>query len=261
MLIAIVMIHFGDVEVTRRNLTELRRKIGDNRLILLNNTAQDVRNLAGIIPRTSYIDNKTNIGFSRAVNKGITEAMKDKKIEAVLLMNNDLSLAFGSFAALVKTFNEKKYAGIVSPVLHHGGTLYDWGGKYNRWTGMVKHRNFEQKPKTVLHVDHVAGAAMLIRREVIEKIGLLDERFFLYYEDLDYCLRASRAGFTIHINPEAVAEHAVSAGSNAWKRTLYQWRSHIAFVIKHIPVSVYPTAFIIDFIFYPLVLIKAMLVR
>lgn len=227
-------------------------------MILINNTENDAGNLAEIIPGTTYIDNRNNVGFARAVNGGIEYAMKDAEVGAVLLMNNDLRLSFGSLDMLTKTFRDKKSAGIVSPVLHHGGTLYDWGGMYGKWTGMVRHSNFAQKPKTVLTVDHVAGAAMLIKREVIEKIGLFDEQFFLYFEDLDYCLRASQAGYTIHINPEVVAEHAVSAGSRVLVRTMHQWRSHISFVIKHMPRTVYPTALAVDFIFYPLALLKSL---
>ena len=92
---------------------------------------------------------------------------------------------------------------------------------------------------------------------MVDKIGLLDERFFLYYEDLDYCLRAARAGYEIRINPEVVAEHAVSAGSNLVARTMHQWRSHFLFLLKYLPVQVYPTALLFDLIFYPLILLKA----
>jgi hypothetical protein len=103
----------------------------------------------------------------------------------------------------------------------------------------------------------MAGAAMLISRELIGKIGNFDERFFLYYEDLDFCLRAREAGFTIHINPMIVGEHATSAGSNLVGRTMHQWRSHILFLLKYLPVKAYPTALVWDTIFYPLALLKA----
>lgn len=166
-------------------------------------------------------------------------------------MNNDLSLTFGSFAQLLLTFNKFPTAGIVSPVLHHQGG-YDWGGKYSKWSGMVRHKNWENKPKTTQTVAHVAGAAMLISRAVVDKIGLFDERFFLYFEDLDFCLRATSAGFTIHINPDVVAEHAVSSGSNVFSRTKHQWISHVKFVTKHLFKLSYPTAYLYDLLIYPL---------
>lgn len=261
MKIAIIVIHYGQLSTTRNCLLAIKQKITSHRLILINNTHEDIADLAKIIPETTLINNKTNFGFAKAVNQGISLASADPAIGAFLLMNNDLSFSFGSLDLLTKTFLTKPSCGIVSPILHHHQNLYDWGGKFNKWFGMVKHRNFEQRPKTILTVNHVAGAAMLIKREVVDKIGLFDERFFLYFEDLDYCLRAIKAGFTVHINPEVVAEHTISSSSNALSRTLNQWRSHIVFVAKYLPRTVYPTSLLTDIFFYPLITFKSLLFK
>jgi len=255
MKIVIIMLHFGKVATTKDCLNKLKSKIGNNTLVLINNTNDDVSELTKIIPKTIQIDNRSNLGFAKGVNQGISKALKDKTVEAIFLMNNDLSISYGNFNQLALTYGKFPTAGIVSPILHHPGG-YDWGGKFNEWTGMVKHKNWNNKPKTVQSVAHVAGAAMLIKRELIEKIGMLDERFFLYYEDLDFCLRALSAGYTIHINPDIVAEHEVSAGSSAMRRTRYQWKSHLQFCTKHVFKLVYPTAYLYDLIFYPLIIVK-----
>jgi GT2 family glycosyltransferase len=265
MKIAIIILHFGKIETTRACLRELSKKIDGNQLIIINNTPADITSLTKIVPHTILIDNRTNLGFAKGVNQGIRRALEDTSIEAVFLMNNDLTLSFGNFNQLALTYGKFPAAGIVSPILHHSGGpaspagVYDWGGQFNKWTGMVKHKNWGNKPKTILSVTHVAGAAMLIKKVVIEKIGMLDERFFLYYEDLDFCLRAFSADYTIHINPDIVAEHEVSAGSNALGRTRYQWRSHLQFVTKHLFKKVHPTAYLYDLIFYPLILVKIFL--
>lgn len=251
MRIAVIILHYGKLATTKHCLQELAKKIGDNRVILVNNTLDDCKGLTLVIPGTKLLSNPRNLGFATGVNKGLTLALKDPTITHFFLMNNDLVLSSGSFAQLGLTFSKFQTAGIVSPLLHHT-QLYDWGGKYNKWTGMVKHKNWENKPKTTQSVAHVAGAAMLISREVIEKIGLFDERFFLYFEDLDYCLRASSAGFSVHINPDVVGEHAVSAGSNVFSRTKHQWLSHFKFVTKHLFRLAYPTAYLYDFVIYPL---------
>jgi hypothetical protein len=256
MKIAVIIVHYGSVETTKACLKELKSKIADNQVILVNNTQDDITELTKIITGTKLINNPKNLGFGTGVNQGLTLASKDKSITHYFLMNNDLSISFGSLAQLLLTFNRFPTAGIVSPVLHHSGG-YDWGGKYNKWTGMVKHKNWGNKPKTTQTVFHVAGAAMLISRELIDKIGLLDERFFLYFEDLDFCLRATHAGFTIHINPDVVADHAISSGSNLLGRTKYQWTSHFKFVNKHLFKLVYPTAYLYDLFIYPLWLSKS----
>jgi len=256
MQIAIVILHYGSLTTTRKCLDELKKKIGPHSLILVNNTKDDLGELAKIIQDTKLINNSKNVGFARGVNQGIKLALENKSVGAVLLMNNDLSIESGSLEILSQTFALKNTAGIVSPVLAHSHGLFDWGGKFAPWTGMVKHRNFEQKPKTVLTVDHVAGAAMLIARELFERIGYFDERFFLYYEDLDFCLRAKKAGYTIHINPQVTATHAISSSSRALPRTIYQWKSHFLFTLKHFGRTVYLTAFLFGLVFYPLVILK-----
>lgn len=251
MKIAIIILHYGSLTTTQNCLQKLKPKLGQHKLILINNTGDDCRPLQRIIADTTLINNSQNFGFAKAVNQGIHEARRDKAITHVFLMNNDLSISFGSFQQLLLTYSKYRQAGIVSPVLKHE-LGYDWGGKYSKWSGMVKHKNWENKPKTIQTVDHVAGAAMLISLELIDHIGLFDERFFLYFEDLDFCLRAKSAGYTIHINPDVEAEHAVSAGSNLSSRTKYQWASHFKFVNKHLFKSVSPTAYLYDLFIYPL---------
>lgn len=260
MKIAVIILHYGKLATTKNCLHDLSKKIGDNQVIIINNTQEDCKDLIRIIPGTKLINNPQNLGFAAGVNQGITLALKDKNITHFFLMNNDLSISTGSFNQLLLTFNRFERAGLVSPVLHHAGG-YDWGGRYNKWTGMVKHKNWENKPKTTQTVEHVAGATMLISREVIEKIDMFDERFFLYFEDLDFCLRATQAGFTIHINPDVIAEHAVSSGSSALGRTKYQWQSHLRFISKHLFKLAYPTAYIYDMLFYPLVMFKLAIKR
>lgn len=258
--LALVIIHYGSPAVTRACLIALRPKLAGNELILINNTPEDITDLVALIPQTRLIDNRANLGFAKAVNQGITLALTDPAVTHFMLVNNDLSLAFGTLAELTRTFDRYPRVGIVSPVLHHGNK-YDWGGKYNRWLALVKHVNWENKPKTTLSVTHVAGAAMLLSRALIDRIGLFDERFFLYYEDLDYCLRATSAGFTVHINPQVVAEHAVSSSSRLLTRTLHQWRSHVLFVTKHLPLRALPTAIITDLVYYPLLTLKSLFAK
>ncbi|MFH1244193.1 MAG: glycosyltransferase family 2 protein, partial [bacterium] len=260
MKIAVIILHFGDLTTTRECLLKLAHRLTGHRLILVNNTLDDLSSLLKIIPDTILISNSTNLGFAQGVNRGINLALEDNTLTHIYLLNNDLGFTMGNFSQLELTFAKNVSAGIVSPILHHAKG-YDWGGKYNKWTGMVKHKNWPNKPKTTLSVDHVAGAAMLIKREVIEKVGLLDKRFFLYFEDLDYCLRAQAAGFTIHINPDVVAEHTISTGSHVARRTLYQWRSHLQFVTKHLFRLTYPTAYLYDLFIYPLWLAGTVLER
>lgn len=251
MKIAVLILHYGLIETTKRCLKELSKKIAQHQVILVNNSRDDISSLAKIIPGTKLVNNSQNLGFAAGVNRGIQLALKDKLTTHILLLNNDSTIIHGSLNQLLLTYNRFAGTGIVTPVLHHSGG-YDWGGKYSKWSGRVLHRNWDNKPKTTQTVDHVAAAAMLVSRAVIDKVGLFDERFFLYFEDLDFCLRAKEAGFTIHINPDVVVEHAVSASSSIFSRTKQQWVSHFQFVTKHLFKLAYPTAYLYDLFIYPL---------
>lgn len=257
---AVIILHFGKIENTKNCLQKLKQKLGSHLVILINNDKGDISELKNIIPNTTLIQNKQNLGFATGANQGITTAFKNQDIDSVFLMNNDLILSFGTIDMLRKTLFNNEKNGIVSPVLH-SDNKYDWGGTLNKYTGNVKHKNWENKPKTMMDVGHIAGATMLISRKLIEKIGQLDTRFFLYFEDLDFCMRTVAAGYKILIDPQIIADHEISASSHPWKRTYYQWQSHLKFTFKYMPLQVYPTAILYNIIFYPLVLIKIKLFK
>ncbi len=257
MRIALIIVHYGPVAVTKNCLLSLAKKISSHRVIIVNNTVEDLSSLAKIIPGTKVIAADQNQGYAHAANLGIKLAQKDKSITHYFILNNDLTFSFGSLEQLLMTFTKYPRGGIVSPVLHHQQG-YDWGGKYNKWSGMVKHKNWDNKPKTTLAVEHVAGAAMLLSREAVAEVGIFDELFFMYFEDLDLCLRFARGGYTIHICPDVVVEHTVSASSSAYARTRLEWVSHFTFVTKHLFRLAYPTAYLYDIFIYPLWLLKSL---
>ena len=98
MKIAVIVLHYGKVETTKTCLKELKSKLADHQVILINNTQDDITELTKIIPGTKLINNPQNLGFATGVNQGLTLASKDKSITHYFLMNNDLSISFGSFA-------------------------------------------------------------------------------------------------------------------------------------------------------------------
>ena len=103
MKIAIIILHYGSFATTKHALADLAKKIGDNELILINNTSDDISPLSRMIPGTKLINNPRNLGFAKGVNQGIRLALKDKSLTHFFLMNNDLVLSSGSFAQLLLT--------------------------------------------------------------------------------------------------------------------------------------------------------------
>jgi len=124
-------------------------------------------------------------------------------------------------------------------------TVYDLGGKVNMVFGKTSHREVQAASilrllrfarNDVYQVDYVSGCCMMIKREVFERIGFFDEEFFLYYEDVDFCLRAKKAGFKTFVLPSASVVHklSVSVGKGSKSAMQNQIKSALIFGKKHI---------------------------
>lgn len=163
-------------------------------------------------------NNLENRGFSAGCNLGIKQALKHQA-DAVLLLNQDTVVKKDFLVPLLANSSN-----IVAPVIkfkRRGKWIYDYGGKINWWLGRTKHI------EKFSIVDYVSGCAMLIRRPVLEKIGPLDERYFLYFEDVDFCLRARKAGFKISVEPKSqIIHHLVEKKSltSRWYLISSHWR-------------------------------------
>lgn len=260
MQIAIVMLHYGAEGTTQAALKSLSSRALSHPLFLINNTASDLSHLAKLYPHTKLIDNHQNLGFAHGVNQGINLALA-QGAEAVLLLNNDITIKQGNLTQLANVLKSDPMVGAVAPLLVHPKG-YDWGAsRISRWSGLVRHRNWPNPPKTNLVVSHASFAAILLSSHAIKKIGLLNEKYFMYYEDLDYSLRLALANYKIVINPQVEVMHNTSSSSSLPTRLLYQWRSHLTFVTQHIFSYIYPTAYLYDLVYYPLIILKSLLFK
>lgn len=203
--------------------------------------------------RVIVVDNsKENRGFAKGVNIGIRQALK-KGAERVALINPDVKISATDVRRL-----EKNPADIVSPVLkfkRSGRWVYDFGGKVNLVLGRTSHYESDSgAPSTPLRVnaqndegklDYVSGACLVIKKEVFEKVGLFDERFFMYFEDVDFCLRAKAAGFTMAIEPRVIIEHRLEIVKKTrnWRKIKYNTVANFLFISKWVPWYFQPTAY------------------
>jgi len=176
------------------------------------NSRQDLKKLAGQKAIT-LIENKKNVGFARAVNQGI----KASSGKFVLLFNSDAILKRYALERLIE-FSQKKNNQVVIGVqlLNVDGSVQPscywfpsfWGAFEEFWLGRKgRFQKFAPRGKKPVVVDAVIGAAFFLSRKVIDKVGLLDGKFFLYFEDLDYCQRVKKAGMAVYYLPTAQAIH------------------------------------------------------
>lgn len=183
------------------------------------------------------IINKANLGFSKSNNLGIKKALRDYNPEYILLLNDDCEIIEKDWLTkLVKAGEEDKKIGILGcKILYPDKTLQNLGGYLKGWNILLE-SNEDTKDK--FEVDHVMGACLMIKREVIDKIGLLDEIYSPYLlEDTDYCLRAKESGFKIMSLPYVKVIHKKGKSIDSLedkKRLLVRFKNDIIFSKKHL---------------------------
>jgi len=176
-----------------------------------------------------------NLGFTRGNNLIIRRAMSSADPpEYVLLLNGDTVVAEDAIGRLVRFMDENPQAGIAGTRLEYPdgrpqGSPFRFlsiASEFDRGLGLgvvslllLKWAVCPEKPRVASPVDWVAGASMMIRRDVIELLGPLDEGFFAYFEDMDFCLNARRAGWSTWYVPESLIVHLEGASSGIGVKT------------------------------------------
>lgn len=201
--------------------------------------------LQTIFPGVHLIANVDNRGYAAANNQGI-EASSGRY---VLLLNSDTLVPTGAIARLLAFVDSRPGIGAASPrLLQVDGTPQPYAFGHDPTLGYLLRRGFSRAVlRRALHdwttdvpqrVDWVSGACMLVRREVIDQVGLLDERFFMYFEDNDWCLRMRQHGWTVWYVPEVEITHlgGQSLGQNSAAQRIYH-RSLERFYSKHYSIA------------------------
>jgi GT2 family glycosyltransferase len=171
--------------------------------------------------QVKLIQNNENLGFARANNQAIRQAQG----RYILLLNPDTELIDDSLSKLIEFMNKHKQCAILGPKLLHPDKsvqasvrrlpkfsdqffiLLKLHNLFPSFAPIKKYYMLGFDYHTTSQVEQVMGAAMLIRRAVFEKIGLLDEKFWLIFEEVDFCKRAAEAGFKIYFYPGAQVIH------------------------------------------------------
>lgn len=200
--------------------------------------------------KIKLIKNTENVGFARAVNQGIKMA----KGEYILLMNPDMRILGGAIGLSLGFLQRAKKAGILGAQLLYPRTLkiqasfgrfpslfteflYAFGlHKIFPWGRLIPKNIFSfWKFRKIYKVDWLGGGYMMVKKEVFNKVGLLDENFFMYLEDIDFCYRSKQAGYDIYYFPKAkvVHYHMASAKKDLSKPIIYEAKSLIYYFKKY----------------------------
>lgn len=210
----------------------------NTRLLVVDNGSTD-DSLAAVraqFPRAETLATGRNLGFAAGANVGLRHALAHGAAY-VFLANNDTLLAPDALTLLVEAAQQHA-ADLVSPVIYFAEPperVWWLGGRRRSLTLEIS--RCVAQGAAPFEVDFVTGCGMLISRRCLERVGLFDERFFMYYEDSDYCLRVRAAGLRVLAVPQAKMWHKVSTsigGSDSPSERYHMAVSSLQFFRKHV---------------------------
>lgn len=201
-----------------------------------------------------------NLGFAGGVNVGLRMALRSGDSQYAWILNNDTLVEPQAMEELVRRMEQSPSAGMCGSTLLYfsnpdiiqslGGSEYNqWLSRSTRIFGRARVRNNGCNPaKVERRLDYVAGASMLVRRESLERVGLLSEHYFLYFEEIDWALRA-RSKATLAYAPKSIVYHkeGASTGSNTFvshmtpSSDFYSTRNRLIVTRKYFPAAIVTT--------------------
>ncbi|SRR6266568_1080635 len=172
--------------------------------------------------KTQIIENNANLGFSKAVNIGLKIALKKESIFASLLLNPDAYFKNDLFEKAIKTLEKNPDAGAISSQILYPDKRVWWVGtrilstkeiifsnKYSIVEHIDKGEELKYKNDELIELDAITGCALFLKMEAVKKVGLLNEKYFMYAEDIDYSMRLKNAGYKLYLFNNSTVFHEV----------------------------------------------------
>lgn len=244
--LSVIMVTWNSLRITADSLLSIEKHtngIAYEVFLIDNGTTKDdtVNVIPQQFPSVRFICNDTNQGFTRANNQGIRKS----KGRYVLLLNNDTLQLENALGESVRYMDEHPDVGALGIKHLNNDAARSYQPSHFAFPkpsqdifGLFRRKKALSTPtepeKMEQDVDWVCGSYLLMRRECLDQIGMLDERYFIYDEDIDWCLQANRAGWKIRYWKGASMIH-LGAASNPLMRdkTLVMFRSHVSYLLKN----------------------------
>ncbi len=197
-------------------------------------------------PTLHMVQNEKNLGYAEGNNGGIREALK-RGADYILLLNNDTTVDRGILRAFTTAAEENPDAGVFGAKIYYFDeptVIWHAGGNVHLKTLRCYHEgcpqsDLDKKHEEIKETAYACGCALFVRKEAIEKTGLMDPTFFLLWEEIDWCYRIRSAGYRCLFVPKAKVWHKISRsfkGGNrgpAWQ--YFYFRNRLLFIERHIP--------------------------
>ncbi len=215
-------------------------------IVVVDNHSSDdsVAQIRARYPQVSLLVNEQNLGYAGGNNRGVEQALA-QGADYVLLLNNDTTVDPQLINRFLDAAHQYPQTGLFGAKIYYADwpeKLWFCGAKWDVQQLKFDHLGEGQTDDLALYgtiapTDFAIGCALFVRRQVVEQIGLMDESFFLTYEETDWCYRARAAGFDIHTVPEAKVWHKVSAsfgGSQSPLLHYFYMRNRLLWSHRHL---------------------------
>jgi len=254
--VSIIIVNYNTCDLTLNAIRSVFASRTSYRfeIILVDNNSTDdsVRNIGSTFPQVKLMANQENLGFARANN----QAMRIAVGRYILLLNSDTVIEEDTLQVMLDYMEDESNASVGASgckvILPNGAldkacrrgfptpsaSFYYATGIAKRFPTNPKYNQYQLShldPDKEYSVDCLVGAFMVVRREVIEQVGLLDEAYFMYGEDIDWCYRIKQAGWDIKYYPKTkIIHHKGASSSDKPIRILYEFhRAMLLFYKKH----------------------------
>lgn len=241
-LVSIITINYNESSVTLDMLDSLRNLSYDNIEIIVVDNASPNDNpdiIKEQYPEVNLIKSEENLGFAGGNNLGVIVAQG----EYLLFINNDTIVPENFIQPLVETLANDATIGMVSPKIkfHWDPSLIQYAGytPMNHWTIRNNSIGYHQKDNgdydEPTETESIHGAAMMVPRHVLEKVGMMTEVYFLYYEEHDWAQAIKRKGYKVYYQPKSYILHkeSLSTGKSSPLKTYYIARNRIVYARRN----------------------------
>lgn len=241
--VSIILLHWNGFEDTKACLQSLNHLDYPNfQITIVDNGSinNSLKKLKALFPNHHYIETNANLGYAGGNNVGIKDSLK-KGFDYVLLLNNDTTCAKDFLRILInesKHFPKGKIFGPKVLQMSATNTIDHMGGIWDQKTydflpyGFKEHTSYFREPQKL---DFISGCCILIASELFHEIGFLDERFFLLWEESDFCTRARKKGHEIWAIPDSTIFHKGSSSFSGKAHLTYYWeRNRLLWMKKHL---------------------------
>ncbi|MFH1514743.1 MAG: glycosyltransferase family 2 protein [bacterium] len=246
-LVAVILVAYGGRDDTLVCITSLLKSDYPNyKIILVDNASWDdtSEQVAAKFPDVEIIYSDKNLGFAGGNNLGMDRAL-EIGAQYIFLLNNDTEIAPDAISCLVESAEARENIGVIGPMIYYhedssliwsaGGNIdYAWSNLYHRGI-----RTKNTKEYSILEeVDYLTGCAIMFPAKRVLEVGKLDESYWMYYEDADFCQRIKTAGYSVMFEPGAKVWHKVSSstgGNLAPRKMFYKFNSGYRFFMRYSP--------------------------